>query len=104
MGTSNEPTITRHEVEQLSRLAVIDLTEEEIVECAEQLDVILKSVAGVSTLADRDIVPTSHAVSLVNITRDDVVRPGLTNDAALAAAPAADAGMYRVPQILGEEQ
>jgi len=36
--------------------------------------------------------------------REDVVRPGLTRDAALAGAPSAESGRFRVPQILGEEQ
>ena len=41
---------------------------------------------------------------LTNVYRDDVVRPGLTQEAALAGAPAAEDGRFRVPQILGEEQ
>jgi hypothetical protein len=54
--------------------------------------------------SDADIAPTSHAVPLTNVYRDDVVRPGLSHEAALAGAPAAEDGRFRVPQILGEEQ
>jgi aspartyl-tRNA(Asn)/glutamyl-tRNA(Gln) amidotransferase subunit C len=35
--------------------------------------------------------------------RDDEVRPGLTQEEALAGAPAAEQGRFRVPRILGEE-
>ena len=35
--------------------------------------------------------------------RDDVVRPGLTQEEALAGAPAAEDGRFRVPRILDEE-
>lgn len=101
---ATEPTITRQEVAHLAYLARLDVTDEELDRYAGQLDLILHSVAAVSAVADQDIEPTSHAVPLVNVYREDVVRPGLTNDEALAMAPAADAGMFRVPQILGEEQ
>ena len=44
-----------------------------------QLSVILDSVATVSAVAGAagDIEPTTHAVPLTNVYRDDVVRPGL---------------------------
>ena len=51
-----------------------------------------------------DVPPTTHAVPLTNVFRDDVVRPGLSHEAALAGAPASVEGRFRVPQILGEEQ
>ena len=35
--------------------------------------------------------------------RDDVVRPSLTQDEALAMAPASDQGRFGVPKILGDE-
>ena len=57
----------------------------------------------VSEVAAQDIEPTSHAVPLTNVYREDVVTPGLTRDQALAMAPAAEDGRFRVPQILGEE-
>lgn len=98
------PTLTKDEVAHLAYLARLQVTDEELDRYAEQLDVILHSVATVSAVADQDIEPTSHAVPLVNVYREDVVRPGLTQDQALAMAPAADAGRFRVPQILGEEQ
>ena len=50
-----------------------------------------------------EIPPTSHAVPLENVFRPDERRPGLTQEQALACAPAAEDGRFRVPQILGEE-
>jgi aspartyl-tRNA(Asn)/glutamyl-tRNA(Gln) amidotransferase subunit C len=40
---------------------------------------------------------------LVNVMRDDVVKPGLDRDEVLAAAPAAEDGRFRVPPIIGLE-
>jgi aspartyl-tRNA(Asn)/glutamyl-tRNA(Gln) amidotransferase subunit C len=97
------PNISRDEVAHLARLARLAVTEDELTTFAGQLDVILQSVATVGEVAADDIPPTSHAVPLVNVFRPDVVRPGLTQQQALAAAPAAEEGRFRVPQILGEE-
>lgn len=104
VGGGRSPALTKDEVAHLAYLARLDVTEEELDRYAGQLDVILSSVAAVAAVADQDIEPTSHAVPLVNVFREDVVRPGLTQDEALAMAPAADSGRFRVPQILGEEQ
>lgn len=98
------PALTRDEVAHLAYLARLEVTDEELDRYAGQLELILGSVAVVSAVAEQDIEPTSHAVPLVNVFREDIVRPGLSNADALAMAPAADAGMFRVPQILGEEQ
>ncbi len=46
--------------------------------------------------------PTSHPIPLQNVTRPDVVRPGLDRDEVLAEAPASEQGMFRVPPVLGE--
>lgn len=99
-----EPTISRADIAHLARLAVLDVTDEELDTYAQQLDVILTSVAKVSQAPIASAEPTSHAVTLVNVFRDDVVESGLTVEQALAMAPAAEADRFRVPQILGEEQ
>jgi aspartyl-tRNA(Asn)/glutamyl-tRNA(Gln) amidotransferase subunit C len=96
--------ITRAEVAHLARLARLDLAEDELDHYAEQLDVILTSVARVSEVAADDIPPTSHPVPLVNVTRPDRVTPGLTRDEALAAVPSVEDDRFRVPRILEEQE
>ncbi|GLZ41672.1 Asp-tRNA(Asn)/Glu-tRNA(Gln) amidotransferase subunit GatC [Actinokineospora sp. NBRC 105648] len=97
------PSISRDEVAHLARLARLAVTEAELDLFAGQLDQIVQAVAQVGQVADQDIPPTSHAVPLTNVFRRDLVRPGLTQQQALAAAPAAEDGRFRVPRILGEE-
>jgi aspartyl-tRNA(Asn)/glutamyl-tRNA(Gln) amidotransferase subunit C len=80
------------------------VTEQELDMFAGQLDVILQSVARVGEVAAQDIPPTSHAVPLTNVYRDDVVRSGLDQRQALHSAPAAEDGRFRVPRILDEPQ
>jgi aspartyl-tRNA(Asn)/glutamyl-tRNA(Gln) amidotransferase subunit C len=96
------PNISRAEVAHLARLARLAVTEDELTTFAPQLDVILQSVATVGEVAADDIPPTSHAVPLVNVFRDDEVSPCLTQQQALSGAPAAEDGRFRVPRILGE--
>lgn len=96
-------SISRAEVAHLARLARLAVTEAELDKFAGQLDQILQSVAKVGVVADQDIPPTSHAVPVTNVFREDVVRPGLTQQQALSGAPAAEGGRFRVPRILGED-
>ncbi|MFR9800796.1 Asp-tRNA(Asn)/Glu-tRNA(Gln) amidotransferase subunit GatC [Pseudonocardia sp. RS010] len=96
--------LSRDEVAHLARLARLAVTDDELDVFAGQLDVILGAVARVGEVAARDIPPTSHAVPLQNVFRPDVRRPGLSQEQALAGAPAAEEGRFRVPRILGEEQ
>jgi aspartyl-tRNA(Asn)/glutamyl-tRNA(Gln) amidotransferase subunit C len=94
--------ISRDEVAHLAMLARLAVTEAELDLFATQLDVILQSVARVSEVAGADIPPTSHAVPVTNVYRDDEVRPGLSQEQALAGAPASEQGRFRVPRILDE--
>lgn len=94
--------LTPDDIARLSDLARIDLTRDECVTLAPQLDVILEAVARVSEVATDDIPPTSHALPLVNVFRTDEIRPSFTPDEALSGAPDAEDGRFRVPQILGE--
>ena len=87
----------------MARVARPALTEEELVHYAEQLDVILGAVAQVSEVAAEDIPPTSHALPLTNVYRDDEIRPCLPVDEVLAGAPAAEEQRFRVPRILEED-
>jgi aspartyl-tRNA(Asn)/glutamyl-tRNA(Gln) amidotransferase subunit C len=95
-------SITRDEVAHLAKLARLALSDEELEHYAQQLDVILSSVARVSEVASAEVQATSHPVPLENVFREDAVVPGLTNAEALAAAPAEEDGRFRVPKILDE--
>ncbi|MEL4504593.1 Asp-tRNA(Asn)/Glu-tRNA(Gln) amidotransferase subunit GatC [Luteococcus sp. H138] len=95
--------LTPDDVARLAALARIELTSEERERLAPQLDVILDSVASVAQVAGADIPPTSHALPLTNVFRDDVVKPSMSPEQVLSGAPAAEDGRFRVPRILDEE-
>jgi aspartyl-tRNA(Asn)/glutamyl-tRNA(Gln) amidotransferase subunit C len=95
--------LTAEDVANLARLARIELSKAELEVLAPQLDVILESVTRVSEVAAQDIPPTSHALPLTNVFREDELRPSLPREQVLSGAPAAEQMRFRVPRILGEE-
>jgi aspartyl-tRNA(Asn)/glutamyl-tRNA(Gln) amidotransferase subunit C len=97
-------TITRQEVAHLARLSRLALDDAELDHLAGQLDVIIGAVARVSEVAADDIPPTSHAIPMTNVFRPDVERPCLSQQDALAEAPEAEDGRFRVPRILDPEE
>jgi aspartyl-tRNA(Asn)/glutamyl-tRNA(Gln) amidotransferase subunit C len=89
--------ITREQVLHVAKLARLALTEEEVERLGGQLDAILDAVSKVSELDLSDVPPTSHPLDLVNVLADDEPRPSLPREAALANAPRAEGGAFRVP-------
>ena len=96
--------ISREEVRHLADLARIELDDAELDHLAPQLSVILESVASIREAAAADIPPTSPPLPVVNVFREDVVRPSLTAEQALSGAPAVEEQRFAVPRILGDEQ
>src|SRR3954454_4786308 len=97
------PDISRDEVAPLADLARIDLSDAELDHLAPQLSVILDAIRSINEVAAEDVPPTSHALPMTNVFREDVVRPGLTAEEALSGAPEVDQQRFSVPRILGEE-
>ena len=96
-------TISRDEVARLAKLARLALTDQELDGFAGQLDAILGYVGRIQSVDVTGVKPTGNPLRDVNVTRDDVVQPSLTQQQAPAEAPAADEGRFAVPQILGEQ-
>jgi len=88
------------EVKRIATLARLDLGEEETAAMSDQLTRILDYVAQLEALDTTGVVPTTHPVPLGEAFRDDVVRPSLDPEAALANAPATDGAAFIVPRIL----
>lgn len=92
--------ISRAEVEHVSRLARLALTDQELDAIRKDMDDMLGYVDQLNQLDTKDIIPTAHAVPMDNAFRADVVKPGLSQDQALANAPDPDPSGFRVPRII----
>ncbi len=91
--------IDRKDVEHVASLARLALSGEEIELFQQQLGRILEHARRVTSLDTEGVAPTSHAISLSNVFRADEVAPSLSQQEALANAPAAEEGHFRVPRI-----
>ena len=92
--------IDRAAVDHVARLARLDLSEEERERMREELDHILGHAEKVQELDLDGIEPTSHALAVANVMRRDQVFPSLPQEAALANAPEAEEGRFKVPRII----
>ena len=88
------------DVPYVARLARIELTPAEEQILGEQLGHILGYIEKLKELDVSNVEPTAHAVPMVNVTRPDERRPGLTNEEALRNAPAAANGLFLTPKIV----
>lgn len=95
--------ITRDDVAHVADLARLALSDEELDLFTVQLAAVLDHAEDVEALDTEGVAPTAHPLPLVNVLREDVVRPSLDRDEVLAAAPAVEGGRFRVPPALGEE-
>lgn len=93
-------SITIKDVEHVAALARLELSEQDKERFAGQLSAILKYAEQLNQLDTDDVEPTSHAMPLVNVMREDAVRPSLPIDKVLLNAPDEEDGQIKVPAVL----
>ena len=93
-------SLERDDVEKVSLLARLMLSDEELDKMTAQLAQIVEYVDQLGELNTDDVQPMAHAMELVNVFSDDEVRPALDREEALANAPNRDDECYRVPAVL----
>jgi aspartyl-tRNA(Asn)/glutamyl-tRNA(Gln) amidotransferase subunit C len=90
--------LSRDQVLHVAKLARLELTEEEIERFASELSKVLDHIEMINQLGDlADVPPTSHVIAVENALRADEPRPSLPVEVALANAPDAAQGGFRVP-------
>lgn len=94
-------SLSRQEVQRVSLLARLRLTDEELDTMTDQLGRVVDYVAQLAELDTQNVQPMAHAVEVTNVFRPDQQRPSLDRDEALANAPHQDGQFYLVPAVLG---
>ena len=94
--------LSRDEVRHVATLARIGLEPGDEEFYAVQLSGILGHIDRLQQLDTEDIPPTAQVVEVASRLRDDEPRPCLTQEDALANAPASVNGFFRVPAIQEE--
>lgn len=93
--------ISREEVQKVSLLSRLLLSEEELDRMTDQLGHILGYIETLSEVNVEGVEPMAHPLDAANVFRDDAARPSLAREEALANAPNQDGQCYRVPAVLG---
>ena len=91
---------TDFDIKYVVRLARIELSPAEEQKLGAQLGNILGYIEKLKELDVSQVEPTAHAVPMVNVTRPDEVRAGLSNEEALRNAPAKANGLFIMPKIV----
>jgi aspartyl-tRNA(Asn)/glutamyl-tRNA(Gln) amidotransferase subunit C len=92
-------TLSRDQVRHVALLARLGLRDGEEDFYAEQLSRILEHIDRLAEVETEAIPPTAQVVEVRNVMRDDVPAPSLSQEEAIANAPAADAGFFVVKAI-----
>ena len=88
--------LTRAQVEHVAQLARLGLTDEEMEALASELSSILEYIDQLEQLDTSSIAPTAQVGELVDVMREDEVKPSLDVEEALANAPSRDGNYFRV--------
>ena len=91
------------DVDHVARLARLALTDEERERYRKQLGLILEHAERVGEVAAEDVEPTAHPVPQTNVFREDQPGDCLSQEEALANAPEAEDGRFKVPRIIEAE-
>ncbi len=94
--------ITSQDVLNVAKLARLELEEKEVDLYTNQLEQILGYVTQLEKIDTTNVEPTTRAVEVVNILREDSVQSTTVREDLLDQAPQREGDFYRVPKILGD--
>jgi len=96
--------ITEADVEKVAQLAHMEITPDELKIFAPQMSEIVAYVEQLNALNTADVQPSLGGLTpegqATDSARDDIVAPSLGQKTALAEAPDAASGHFRVPKVL----
>ncbi|MDR0434975.1 MAG: Asp-tRNA(Asn)/Glu-tRNA(Gln) amidotransferase subunit GatC [Gracilibacteraceae bacterium] len=93
-------SISVAEVERVAFLARLRLTDAEKEDYARQLGAVLTYADRLGELDLTSVEPTAHAAPLFNVLREDTPGESMRRELALANAPEAEDGFFKVPRIV----
>ena len=95
--------ITREVVEYVAHLGRLELEPEEIEQYTTQIDSILQYMDALNTLNTEGVEPTSHAIPVPCLMREDKARESFAVEASLSNAPSRKGSFFKVPPVIEVE-
>jgi aspartyl-tRNA(Asn)/glutamyl-tRNA(Gln) amidotransferase subunit C len=100
----SQQSITPEQIRHVAKLSRLEIPEEKLAGFSSQLGAILGYVGKLSEADVSGVEPMAHALGLVNVLREDVVKPSLPVDVVLRNAPDSDPPYFKVPKVLGGDE
>ena len=94
--------VSGDEVQHVASLAHLALAPDELGRVGHELNRILEHFAKLQELDTDEVAPTSHAITMENVYREDSSRPSLPTEQVLRNAPDSVDVFFRVPRIIEE--
>ncbi|MBS3917600.1 MAG: Asp-tRNA(Asn)/Glu-tRNA(Gln) amidotransferase subunit GatC [Deltaproteobacteria bacterium] len=88
------------DIEKVARLARLELSGEEKKTFGNQLEQILAYMEQLNRLDATGVEPTSHAIPMVNVFREDEVKRSVPREEILEISPDQGDGHFKVPRII----
>jgi len=88
------------DIEKVARLARLELSEDEKETFGNQMEQILTYMEQLNGIDTTGVEPTSHAIPIDNVFRDDDVKPSFSQEEVLVIAPDGEDGHFKVPRII----
>ncbi len=92
--------ITPELVKHVAELARLELAGEDREKMGAQMADILEYIGLLDELDTDAIPPTSHVIEIMNVFREDEVKPSLSVEKGLANAPERTGSSFKVPKII----
>ena len=96
--------ITSDDVRKVAKLCRLEIPEDDIEKYSNQLEGILEYIAQLERIDTLNVPPTTRAVEVVNVFREDTIVSSSSDvrDKILDQAPQREGEFFRVPKILSE--
>lgn len=94
--------VTREDLQNVAVLSRLAIAEDKADGYIAQMDAILSYMDNLSEINTDAVKPTTYALPMENVFRDDVVKPSLDRELALSNAPLKEGGYFKVPRVLEE--
>ncbi len=94
--------ITPDDVLKVAKLSRLTLADDEVETYTNQLEQILGYFEQLEEVDTTNVIPTTRAVEVVNVVRDDTILATNVREELLNQAPQREGNFFRVPKILSD--
>lgn len=96
--------ISKEQVSHVADLARLEFDESQLENFTSQLDKIVDFVDQLNEVDTKDVAPTTHISSAINVFREDVPVKDISRQDLLKNVPEQADGLIRVPTIIDKEE